>query len=98
MIDQGKDLNMKSVDLETTPFKGPQVSLWLLSALMCSACTLDFEDFEPYTTPEGYRDAAPTPDMDPMPDMDPTPDMLMEDGFVMDPDLGMDLDGDGVLD
>ena len=63
MIYLGKTLKMKSADLETRPLRGVQayemISLWLISAVMCSACTLDFEDFEPYTTPEGYRDAAP---------------------------------------
>ena len=96
------DLKMTRVAFELPLSPGARIpktiSLWILSTVMCSACTLDFEEFQPYTTPEGYRDAEPVPDMDPMVDMDPGIDMIVEDGFIVEPDLGMDLDGDGVLD
>ena len=60
-------------------------------------CTLDFSEFEPYTTPEGYG-GTPVPDMVVVMDMGPMVDMEEVADMIIDMDLPPDRDGDGVID
>ena len=77
------------------------LKLMLLSGLAVSyvGCTLDFNDFDPYTQPGAFDDNKPEPvDMDVMPDVMPAPDMDEPVDMLIDMDPPLDTDGDGVLD
>lgn len=80
----------------------PPLKRVVLSALLAQGfigCTLDFDEFEPYTTPEGYQDPKPTPvDMDVTPDDSPPPDMDNLVDMIVDMEPPLDSDGDGIVD
>ncbi|MBM4293251.1 MAG: hypothetical protein FJ138_19135, partial [Deltaproteobacteria bacterium] len=61
--------------MRSTPRPRPRAlarPLTLMSVALAAGCTLDFEDFRPYTTPEGYK--VPTPDQAPPADLAPPTD------------------------
>ena len=68
---------------------------------LCVGCTLDFDEFQPYTDPSGYeRDRPVVPDLGP--DQDPIMnDMLPQDDMLPQEDMlppVLDGDMDGILD
>ena len=79
-------------------FRQPLILVQLIALSSLSGCTIDFNDFDPYTKPGAYQQdlsidmEEPVLDMEPMIDMEPMVDM------DMDPPPPPDQDEDGVYD
>ena len=70
----------------------------ILISVGLTACTLDFSEFEPYTTPEGYQGGDAPVDMEIEQDMVIPEDMIIPEDMDMMPPPLLDGDDDGVSD